>query len=123
MIVIKRTIKAAGPFSKIAGPVGFSVGASGISCPTASYCLAIGGLGNMSVYHPASFTEANGVFSAATTITALPAGAGANPEVDLVRVSCVAPGQCVAVGRLLVNATRALRLWRGLHHQGHWPVG
>jgi hypothetical protein len=71
---------------------------SSVSCPSAESCTAIGGYHDTaSHYQGLLLTATSGTWSSGEQAT-LPAGANADPVVNLRSVSCGSPGNCTAVG-------------------------
>lgn len=70
----------------------------GVACPGAGDCVAVGTYQvGTTAFAPMVATEHDGTWSAATTVS-LPASSLTPPLADLDAISCVSPGNCVAVG-------------------------
>ncbi|MGB7051003.1 MAG: hypothetical protein WBG41_05490, partial [Acidimicrobiales bacterium] len=68
-----------------------------VSCPTVGNCVATGAYKNGAMDQLGFVaTESGGTWTAVPAPT--PPGAAADPEVELISISCPAPGSCAAVG-------------------------
>jgi hypothetical protein len=72
----------------------------GVSCPTTTYCVAVGGYTTASGFSPLVETDSGGAWHTAT-----PSGVALNPVAEsiLLGVSCSWPGSCTAVGETVVE--------------------
>jgi hypothetical protein len=90
--------------TSIAGPRGAPFYAASIACPSATTCVAVGGMGPIFFEHPAAAVETSGTWGAATDLR-LPTLSPVTNQGALASVSCAA-GACEAVG-VLAGASAA----------------
>ena len=103
------------------------LGFSGLSCPSAGNCTAVGGyVDNHSDFQGAIFTERDGIWSNAVKAP-VPAGAGrANDPMELLNplssVSCATPSDCAAVGWFVKGSSETQHGLLLAEHQGQWKA-
>jgi hypothetical protein len=103
------------------------MGFSGVSCPSAGNCEAVGGYVDSHMdFQGVIFTEHGGVWS---TGVKAPVPAGAGPNTDpmellnpLTAVSCAAPNECGAVGWYVVSGSEIQRGLLLTERQGKWKA-
>ena len=88
---------------------------SGMSCPTATWCVAVGSYMDATGNSQALLvTRSGGKWTAAKA--PLPSGAAGNPQAGLAGVSCPGTSQCTAVGGYINTASEQVALllsWSG----------
>ncbi len=103
------------------------LGFSGLSCPAAGNCTAVGGyVDKHSDFQGAIFTERAGTWSKAIRAP-LPASAGHNTDAmelinPMAAVSCAAPADCAAVGFYVTKGSETQHGLLLAEHQGTWKA-
>jgi hypothetical protein len=109
---IKLPVNAAAPAA---------AGLTGLSCPSRSACVAVGGYtDNAQHFQAMVVVERQGAWRPAVELS-LPPDAAANPLAELNAVACQSTGHCVAVGSYTdtLGHERALG---GIESNGHWTA-
>ena len=113
-------VEAEPPAGALARPF---VTVSSVSCPAAGSCSAVGEYADSSNHRQGMLlTESSGMWQSPGVIASLPANASVDASVLLSSVSCVATGECAAVGSYLDSGgnTRGLLLTESA---GVWGTG